>query len=127
MVTTEVSQLTGECNAWREDLRNYRHEFTELNEKLPEIAGKQSNKDILLEIEHLHNQFHIQLINIHDLRHKIKFHTNTIAADKAEHNGRMSESLLQNHEHLFEEFQSLKLTLDDLKNKFQEFLKFTDA
>lgn len=126
MVTSEVTQLTGECNAWREDLKRYRHEFTELNEQLPKVAGRQTNRDILLEIEHLHNQLHIQLINIHDLRQKIKIHNNRIGLEKAENKGRVSELFLQKHEELFDEFQTLENTLDELKQRYSEFLKFVE-
>lgn len=126
MVTSEVSQLTGECNAWIDNLKKYRHEFTELNEQLPSIAGRQTNKDILLEIEHLHNQLHIQLVNIHDLKQKIKMHNNLIALEKAGNNGRISESLLQRHEELFDEYQTLENMLSELKSRYSEFLKFVE-
>lgn len=126
MVTSEVSQLTGECNAWIDNLKKYRHEFTELNEQLPSIAGRQTNKDILLEIEHLHNQLHIQLVNIHDLKQKIKMHNNLIALEKAGNNGRIPESLLQRHEELFDEYQTLENMLSELKSRYSEFLKFVE-
>lgn len=126
MVTSEVSQLTGECNAWIDNLKKYRHEFTELNEHLPSIAGRQTNKDILLEIEHLHNQLHIQLVNIHDLKQKIKMHNNLIALEKAGNNGRIPESLLQRHEELFDEYQTLENMLSELKSRYSEFLKFLE-
>ena len=67
MVTTDISQLAAECNTWRSNLRKYREDFTQCKHRLQEVASRQIPKNLLQDIEHYHNQFHIQLINIHDL------------------------------------------------------------
>ena len=74
MVQVETSQLTGECNSWRENLRQYRDEFSKDKIKLQDAVSQPLSKEQLQDVEHLHNQFHIQLINIHDLKHAIKAH-----------------------------------------------------
>ena len=74
MVQVETSQLTGECNSWRENLRQYRDEFSKDKTKLQDAVSQPLSKEQLQDVEHLHNQFHIQLINIHDLKHAIKAH-----------------------------------------------------
>ena len=122
MVTSEVSQLSGECNAWRESLRKYRDEFTRFNEKLLDVSRQQTDKDTLLEIEHLQNQFHIQLINIHDLRHQIKSHDRSMALQKAANNGRVPDGILSAHENLYDEVQQLENLLQEVKDKFSQFL-----
>ena len=68
MVQVDISQLSGECNTWREKLRNYREEFSNDEARLRQVAGQPLSKEQLQDVEHLHNQFHIQLINIHDLK-----------------------------------------------------------
>ena len=35
MVQVDISQLSGECNAWREKLRHYREEFNKDENKTP--------------------------------------------------------------------------------------------
>lgn len=123
MVTTEVSQLSGECNTWRNSLRSRREELQTLKNRLQEVAGRQTQKDILQEIEHLHNQFHIQLINIHDLKQAIKTHDRRIIHERTDNNGNIPENLLAQHENLFDQFESLEHTLEDLKEEFDQFLK----
>ena len=125
MVQVDISQLSGECNAWREKLRNYREEFNSYETKLRKVAGQQLSKDQLHEVEHLHNQFHIQLINIHDLKQAIKVHDRKINFEKAAFNGKANEDSLARHEELLEEYQSLSQTLDKLREKFGDFLKRT--
>jgi hypothetical protein len=125
MVQVETSQLAAECNSWRETLRKYRDEFTKDNIKLQHAATPSLSKDQLQEVEHLHNQFHIQLINIHDLKHAIKVHHRLIEFELKDNKGQLREETLANHENLFDQFQSLDLTLQDLRGEFDRFLHKT--
>jgi hypothetical protein len=125
MVQVETSQLATECSTWRESLRKYRDEFTKDNVKLQHAASPSLSKDQLQEVEHLHNQFHIQLINIHDLKHLIKVHHRMIEYEMKETKGQLQEDTLAKHEDLFDQYQNLELTLQDLRNEFDRFLEKT--
>ena len=125
MVQVDISQLTGECNVWREKLRNYREEFTTDEAKLRQVAGQSLSKEQLQDVEHLHNQFHIQLINIHDLKQAIKAHDRKMNFEKVAFNGLVNEDSYTRHESLLEEYQSLQQTLGELRSEFNEFLKRT--
>jgi hypothetical protein len=124
MVQVETSQLASECNSWRETLRKYRDEFTQDNIRLQLAAKPSLSKDQLQQVEHLHNQFHIQLINIHDLKHSIKVHHRLIEFELREHKG-MREETLADHENLFDQFQNLDVTLQDLRGEFDRFITKT--
>ena len=122
MVTTDIAQLSRECNAWRETLRSYRDEFGQLKHRLQDLAGHQTNRDVLLEIEHLDNQFHIQLINIHDLKQAIKLHHRKLNDEMAEtNNGNLTEDTTTDHERLFNDYQQLENTLTEVKEEFSHF------
>jgi chromosome segregation ATPase len=121
MVTTDIAQLSKECNAWRETLRSYRDEFGQLKNRLQDLAGRQTNRDVLLEIEHLDNQFHIQLINIHDLKQAIKHHHRKINSEMAEHNGQLTDETTSHHENLYNDYQRLENTLQEVKQEFSDF------
>ncbi|MBN8877326.1 MAG: hypothetical protein E6Q24_02370 [Chitinophagaceae bacterium] len=125
MVQVETSQLTAECNAWRDALRQYRDEFSREKSELQQICSHQLSKDQLQEVEHLHNQLHIQLINIHDLRHAIKSHARQIDFEMNVNSGHLREETLAAHEMLFDQYQSLDLTLHDLRHEFNHFLSVT--
>jgi hypothetical protein len=124
MVQVETAQLISECEAWRQTLREYRDEFTQDKTKLQQAASRALSKDQLQEVEHLHNQFHIQLINIHDLKHSIKVHHRLIEFELREHKG-MREETLADHENLFDQFQNLDVTLQDLRGEFDRFISKT--
>ena len=123
MVQVETSQLSGECNTWREGLRQYRDELSKDKKKLQDAASQPLSKDQLQDVEHLHNQFHIQLINIHDLKQAIKAHDRKMNFEKVAFNGKVNEDSFTRHENLFEEYQALEQTLSDLRNEFNAFLK----
>lgn len=121
MVTTEVAQLSQECNAWRETLRSYRDEFIQRKQQLQQVAGRQSLKEDLLQLEHLDNQLHIQLINIHDLKQAIKLHERKIQTELQQNYGRITDESMADHENLFDEYQSLEHTLKDIREEFSLF------
>jgi len=125
MVTTEVAQLSQECNAWRETLRSNRDEFGQLKQQLQKIAGQQSLKEDLLQVEHLDNQIHIQLINIHDLKQAIKIHDRKIQHEVQKNDGKVSDESLVDHENLFDGYQSLENTLQEIKQEFKHFTSRT--
>lgn len=122
MVTTDVAQLAGECNAWRDALRSRRNEFTYLKARLQEVAGRQTHRDILLEVEHLYNQFHIQLINIHDLKQAIKTHERRVRMENTSPEGQVTDETLAEHENLFDSFQHLEHTLREVSDEFDQFV-----
>ena len=126
MVQVDISQLSTECNDWREQLRQFRKEFTNDEASLRKAASQPLSKTQLRDVEHLHNQFHIQLINIHDLKQIIKAHDRKMNFERVAFNGTVNEDSYTKHESLQEEFQELTQTLQDLRNEFNLFLKQTE-
>ncbi len=122
MVTTEIEQLSGECNAWRETLRSLRDEFGQLKSHLPAAASHETSKDSLLEIDHLDNQLHIQLINIHDLKHSIKVHQQKIKHELSSDTASISDATLAEHENLHDDFETLTFTLNELRTEYDRFM-----
>jgi len=125
MVQVETSQLTGECNSWRENLRQYRDEFSKDKIKLQDAVSSPLSKEQLQDVEHLHNQFHIQLINIHDLKHAIKSHEQKINYEMNVNGGKLNAETVAQHENIFEQYQRLDTTLLELRDEFDQFLRRT--
>jgi chromosome segregation ATPase len=123
MVTTDISQLTAECNTWRQSMRNYREEFTQLQQQLRKVAAPVLQKDLLQDVEHYENQFHIQLINIHDIKHSIKLHEHQASIEKDRNGGPVNDSTLVKHEQLYDDYQRLDHMLQELKSDFTQFLQ----
>lgn len=75
MITEEqhVALIT-ECKKWKTILNGYKDRINQLKNELYLFAPGKTDQAIVEGIEHFHNQFHIQLINLHDLKHEIKHH-----------------------------------------------------
>ncbi|MES1217297.1 MAG: hypothetical protein ABUT20_17415 [Bacteroidota bacterium] len=125
MVQTDTAQLSGECTAWRHTLRSYREEFSQDKIRLQQAVTNTLPKDQLQDVEHLQNQFHIQLINIHDLKQAIKVHDRKVNYETETNNGMLNDETLAQHENLFDQYQSLDHTLQELRNEFKGFLERT--
>ena len=124
MVLTDVSQLTAECQEWRQILRNYREEFNDCRKALQQTCNKSLSKEQLLEVEHFDNQFHIQLINIHDLKQSVKLHERKIQFETAR-GAEASEATFAYHEDLLDQFLMLENTLQQLREDFKNFINAT--
>ena len=122
MVQTDISQLSKECNQWRERLHSFRDEFNQLKSKLQEAVNKSLSKDQLTDLEHYQNQLHIQLINIHDLKQAVKAHDRKVNTEVTASGGQVTDEVYADHENLYEEYQSLEQTLNDLRGDLNKFV-----
>lgn len=122
MVQTDISQLSRECSQWRERLHSYRDEFNQLKSKLQHAVNKSLSKDQLTDLEHYQNQLHIQLINIHDLKQAVKAHDRKVNFEVTTNGGQVTDEVYADHENLYEEYQSLEQTLNDLRNDLNRFV-----
>ncbi len=125
MVQTDISQLSAETSEWRQILRNYREEFSECKKTLLDTCKQNLSKDHLQQVEHFHNQFHIQLINIHDLKQSIKNHERKIQLQSSGI-GHSNETFAE-HESLLDDFVNLETTLQELRDNFRNFISTTNC
>ncbi len=105
-----------DCNKWYDILAAYREKLNHLKTELYFFAPGKTEQSQLMEIEHFHNQFHIQLINIHDLKHEIRHHV--IEAERHPNFGHRIP-----HHYIKEKLDMLLTDLDKLENDFHNFIK----
>ncbi len=112
---TQTRPLLEEANKWIEHLVTYVDSINDFKNKFYKWAAGKTEHDTLVNIEHFHNQFHIQLINLHDLKHSIRHHMNQIKS---------IPELDYTHPHkvLGEQYNFLTKDLDQLKAEFKEFI-----
>ncbi len=87
------------------------------------MASNETNPELMAEIGHLDNQFHIQLINIHDLRQAMKKHDQRVNDERKRNGGVLSEETVQHHENLFDDFQRLETTLHGVQQEYAYFIR----
>ncbi|MBL0358051.1 MAG: hypothetical protein IPP72_14800 [Chitinophagaceae bacterium] len=117
MVTeTQHRTLIDECKQWYDQLTAYRSKINTLKNELYYFAPGKTDQDTLIGIEHFHNQFHIQLINIHDLKHEIKHHV--VEAERHPNFGHRIP-----HHYIKDKLDMLLGDLDKLEEDFHSFVK----
>ncbi|ULQ53867.1 hypothetical protein [Flavihumibacter fluvii] len=121
MVTTDIAQLTGECSSWKSTLRDQRSQLSSLKEKLQQLSSNLLDKSTLQDLEHLQNQFYIQLINVHDLKHAIKEHEQ-IAFWEKEKKGQATDATWAAHEDLHNQYDHLQHTIAHVQQEFKHFV-----
>jgi len=107
--------LVDECKNWYDTLASYCKKINDLKRELYFFAPGKTERDILLGVEHFHNQFHIQLINIHDLKHEIKFHVH-----EAQRYPNIGHRIP--HHYIKDKLDLLITDLDKLENEFHQFV-----
>jgi hypothetical protein len=116
MVTAADHQaLLADCEQWLENLRQHRETINHLRNELYTAAAGKTEQEFLKEVEHYHNQFHIQQINIHDLKHEIKHH---IA--EAQHHPNFGHRIP--HHYIQEKYDLLIADIDKLADDFHLFI-----
>lgn len=116
MITEAQHQtLIDECKHWHDVLKSYRGKLNSLKNELYYYAPGKTHPDTLLGIEHFHNQFHIQLINIHDLKHEIRHHV-----QEAEKHPNFGHRIP--HHYIKDKLDKLIADLDQLEQDFHQFI-----
>lgn len=121
MVQTEISQFARECNDWKETLRSHRDELHHMQSTLQMAVNHPLSKEEQTQLEHLQNQLHIQLINIHDLKQEVKLHDRKLQSEVSG-NAEFADNFSTYHENLYENYQSLQSTLDELRISLDYFI-----
>lgn len=121
MVTTETTQFSTECDNWKSTLRSNRDQIFQCEKTLLQLAPRLTDKESQQSIEHFQNQFRIQLLNVHDLKHDIKNHEKYAAWELGRTDGHYSEATYVEHEDLNDRYNYLENVLDTLQADFQKF------
>jgi hypothetical protein len=122
MSFTNTTQVNAEHQEWLKGLDFYKEDIHILENRLTEIATKNTSFEARQGIEHFQNQFLVQRNNIDELRHKIKEHISTngqkteLAAEVVE-NEKLAE-----HENLKDEYLSFEKVIKDLRQEFNIYL-----
>jgi hypothetical protein len=116
MITaTQQQPLINECRTLYHALAHYSKNIKNMKSELYFFAPGKTDHDTLLGIEHFHNQFHIQLINIHDLKHEVKQHIHE--AEKFPNIGHRIP-----HHFIKDKIDTLITDLEKLEQEFHQFI-----
>lgn len=118
MIQVETSVISDNCLAWKERLNSYRAKLAECQSILQEAARKQLTREELLQVEQLHNQLHVQQVNIHDLKHAIRSHFKKTDHEFQRREGHLKDDTMAEHTELLNRYRALEERLRELQSRF---------
>ena len=111
-----------ENSEWASKLNFYRDEIAILKTRLEEIASKNSNKDVLLEVEHFQNQFIIQKNNIDEISHNVKMNEESLQKEINSNPIAVDHRKVEYHIKEKNAVESFEKNFNDLRSEFKVFL-----
>ena len=122
MSFTNIAQVNTEHAEWLKGLEFYKEEIHILENRLEEIASKNTAFEARQGIEHFQNQFLVQRNNIDELRHKIKEHISIFRKSAELLEEVVEDERLADHENLKDEYLSFEKIMRELRLEFNVFL-----
>jgi len=118
---TNIRHWHSSHNDWLRALKFYKEEIDILDNRLTEIAGKNTGAEIAPLIEHFQNQFILHRNNIDELKHAIGVNIDRIAAETKTNDGFVSAALLDQMKHQEQRFQAEEDAVNQLRKEYNSF------
>ena len=103
-------------------LEFYKQDLYIQQQRLQEVAAKNTSFEARQSVEHFQNQFIVQRNNIDELKHKLNEQVQLLGKDAMEHGGRIEKGLAEEETKLNEEYHDLEKVINELRHEFGQFL-----
>ncbi len=107
---------------WLRALDFYKDELGILKERLTEIAGKNTEHELMHKVEHYENQIAVQRDNIDRIAHDIRLNLAS-TSNELQHSpaGYIDATLLAQHNTLHQRYLGEEKAVNELRHEFYEF------
>jgi len=122
---TYLRDLHKEHKKWLTELKLYDDEMVSYELKLEEIAVKNTNQEILAELDQLVNALIIHKDKIDHFIHDIEKHEESLANYAKDNIVALNRKYFDDHPELREEVETERKLFNDLKEKIKDFLAKT--
>lgn len=125
METKKVYTLHEENKEWLSKLAFYKDEIKVMENRVSEIASKNTSKDILSSVEHFQNQLIIQRNSIDELAHSINDHETYLVNRAKENPTAIDHRSVNDHPVMRDSFNSFEKVINELRKELNLFLTKT--
>jgi uncharacterized membrane protein YgaE (UPF0421/DUF939 family) len=125
METKKVYTLHEENKEWLSKLAFYKDEIKVMENRVSEIASKNTSKDILSSVEHFQNQLIIQRNSIDELAHSINDHETYLINRAKENPTAIDHRSVNDHPVMRDSFNSFEKVINELRKELNLFLTKT--
>lgn len=120
--TKHIDELHFEHQLWLNEAKFYRDELKIYQNRLDEVASKNTAQDVRKEIEHFQNQFIIQKEQLDILNHHVNEHEQWLAKFAKENPIAVDKRLFANHIEVHDKIEMFKKLYGELKMEFNRFI-----
>ncbi|KOY85411.1 hypothetical protein AD998_03915 [bacterium 336/3] len=117
-----LSDLHFEHQLWQSEAKFFADELKIYQNRLDEIASKNTGDEISKKISHFQNQFIIQKEQLDILNHEVKIHEQSLAKFAQENPVAIEHRLFEDHSIMQDKLQTFKKIYSDLKLEFTQFV-----
>ena len=125
METKKIYELHEEHKEWLNKVAFYKDEATIMQNRVSEIASKNTSKEISGAIEHFQNQLIIQRNNLDELKHNITEHESYLVNKAKENPTAVDHKSVNDHPKMRDALNSFEKVFNDLRKELNVFLAKT--
>ena len=117
-----IGDLHFEHEMWNRELAFCKDELIFLTNRLEEVTAKNTNHDMLREVEHFQNQFILQNQNIDQFKHDINAKEHELATFAKEHPVAIDHVHFADHAKIRDNMEGFAKLYNEMKQEFRRFL-----
>lgn len=110
------------CEDWKRELSFFKDEIPILRNRLEEVVSKNSDKDILTQVEHFENKFAILNTHIDELMHDVNLKKDSLNSQAATQVNYTHIKMVESDENMEELMQITAKDFYDTKKDYYRFL-----
>lgn len=122
METKKIYELHEEHKEWLKNLSFYQDEVKIMQNRISEIASKNSGTEILKQVEHFQNQLIVQKNNMDELAHSIKDHENYLENRVNENPTAVDHRKVNDHPKMRDSYMAFDKVFNELRKELNAFL-----
>jgi hypothetical protein len=111
-----------ENSEWMQKLFFYKDEIAIMKERIAEVAKKNSDKDVLVQIEHFQNQLIIQGNNIDTIKHNVSQNESKLVKNVTENEIAADHRKVGDHSSERDQVLSFEKHFNELRQELNKFL-----
>ncbi|MBS1666954.1 MAG: hypothetical protein JST58_06225 [Bacteroidetes bacterium] len=121
MSFTNTASIGVEHTEWINKLEFYKNDIGILEQRLMDIAGRNSSSEAMAGIEHFQNQFIVQRNNIDELKHAINENVHLAFEDAISHAGRIDGDRIGTQKKLEVQVRAFEKVVNELRQEFNQY------
>lgn len=110
------------CEDWLRELAFFKQEIAYLRKRLEEVASKNTNKEVLIEVEHYENKFRIMSVHVDELHHDVNLRNEALKKEAFEKPNYISVKMIDEDENLIDLMHDTSTDFHQTKKEYYNFL-----